>query len=125
LDALYANGPRIQEILDANMDFIITVKDNDGLVSQVRNPTMTGKAEIIQFQDKKTGTSHQYRFKNDIWLNCEFKHKVNYVEHFSYPKNGQDTHWSWITNIPITHQNAIEITKGGRARWRIAHNESK
>jgi hypothetical protein len=102
------------------MDFIIVVKDkgDSTLFQQARMYTKFDEAIVFEIQDKEEIT-HQFRLKNDIWLNAEFKHKVNFIEYFGYPKVGAPIHWAWITNIPITKENAMEIMKGGRARWRI------
>lgn len=120
LDALYGNGPRIGEITGLGMDFIIVVKEreNSALFRQAKMYTDTDEATVFQVKDEKEMV-HQFRFKNDVWLNGEFKQKVNFLEYFGYPKIGQPIHWAWITNIPITKENAMDIMRGGRARWRI------
>jgi len=37
-------------------------------------------------------------------------------------------HFSWVTNITVTKENVYEISRGGRARWKVesapqAHKE--
>lgn len=105
LDALYGNGPRIKEITDLGMDFIIVIKDKDNstLFQQARMYTKFNEATVFEVKDEAKMV-HQFRFKNEIWLSSVLKCKVNFIEYFDYHKVGTPIHWAWVTNIPITKE---------------------
>lgn len=117
-DALHSNNPNIELLRELNMDFILTVKEGSHaeLFQQALSWTNLGEAEVFVIEEKDK--IHEFRIKNEIWLNVQFKQKVNFIEYWEHTKKGK-THWAWVTSIPLTRKNAMEVMKGGRARWKI------
>lgn len=54
----------------------------------------------------------------NVPLNASCDTKVN-VLCYEETKKGKTTKWMWVTDLEITQNNAYEIMKGGRARWRV------
>lgn len=44
---------------------------------------------------------------------------VNFIQLTIFKGNKCTYRNAWVTDIPITSENAIEIVRGGRARWKI------
>lgn len=44
---------------------------------------------------------------------------VNAVECIERKKTGERTRFVWITNLPVTQGNCVELAQGGRKRWKI------
>ena len=46
--------------------------------------------------------------------------RVNFLEYNEYDASGKRLkHFTWITDLHITHRNAWLFANGGRARWHI------
>ena len=72
---------------------------------------------MVEFKEGEV--LHQFRIVNDLWLNCVFEEKVNFIEYFEHSPNGKTQQWGWITSIPVTKENVMTIMRGARARWKI------
>ena len=61
------------------------------------------------------------QFCHDIPLNnADPTLKVDVLEYWEFLENGKTKyHSTWGTDLTITKENVFEITKGGRARWKI------
>jgi hypothetical protein len=44
---------------------------------------------------------------------------VNFLEYWEVDAKGKERVWSWITNLPISRDNAAALMRAGRARWKI------
>ena len=45
--------------------------------------------------------------------------QVNFLQYGEYGPDGAERHWSWVTDLEISRQNAPWLVKGGRCRWKI------
>jgi hypothetical protein len=101
------------------MDFIIVAKElgNGSLFQQARMYTEVNEIETLTIREEDW--LHEFKFKNSLWLNDRFKEKVNFLQYTGCQDGGKPIHWAWLTSIEITKENALEIMRGGRARWRI------
>lgn len=122
-DALAANGPHIQELLRHKMDFIIGAKPGsnaalfDEVCARLNRPGCTESARD-DLNDK--GLSCGFRFTNDIALNNSHQQlRVNFLEYWEFDKKGKQTIFAWVTNLPISTDNAYEIARAGRTRWKV------
>ncbi len=72
--------------------------------------TITTKTETIELQ-----------FYNGIPLNdANPDLEVNFIDCIvRYKKRKITGHFSWVTDILVTHENVYELSRGARARWRI------
>lgn len=119
-DSLFSKGPHIELLRLLGFDFIIGAKESDHkfLFQQIRISDEAQEVTHFQLEDKDV--IHQFRFKNDVFLNGTSKEKVNFFEYWeTSKKTGKVTHWSWVTSIMITTKNIMDLMRGGRARWRI------
>jgi hypothetical protein len=118
-DGLHSKGPHVKKIRELSMDFIITAKESDhlALFQQVRMHDRMNTMEYVRFEHPKV--RHQFRFKNNLWLNGTSDQKVNFLEYWEHSRTGKTQHWAWVTSIEITPENIMDIMKGARSRWRI------
>lgn len=119
-DALAANGPHIKTLLEHGMDYIIVVKDgsNESFFTNLNAPGVS--TTEWEAQDSDTGIIRGYRFAHEIALYESHPDLlVNSLDYWEVGKDGVEHRWHWITNLPITRDNAYSIMRAGRARWRI------
>lgn len=121
-DALAANGPHVELLCEHGLDFIIGVRlpGSAFLFSAFdeRRDTPGAVSEIESTDDK--GVVRGCRFANDLPLNARHHEvRVNFIEFWEIDTKGVEHNWSWITSLEITADNALEIARAGRARWRI------
>jgi hypothetical protein len=118
-DGLHSKGPHIRALRDLNLDFIIGAKESDhaALFQQVRMHDRMNTRDYFKLEEPKF--THQFRFKNNLWLNGTSSEKINFLEYWEHSITGKTQHWSWVTSIEITPENIMEIMRGGRARWKI------
>ena len=118
-DALSANGPHIQELKRHDLRFILGVKPGDHayLFDFVCQADEAG--ETTRFEIEKEGVVHRFCYLNDVPLNeSNAEVRVNSLEYWEI-KPDKTQHFSWITDFTITPENAFELMRGGRARWKI------
>ena len=122
-DALAANGPHIQELLRHRMDFIIGAKpgSNAALFDEVCERLNRSECTESAPDDlNKKGFSCGFRFTNDIALNDSHPDlRVNFLEYWEFDKKGKQTIFAWVTSLPISADNAYEIARAGRTRWKV------
>lgn len=118
-DALSANAPHIAELQRHNFRFILGVKPGDhkylfDYVAQAHLASQTSEFEV-----QKEGVTHRFRFLNDVPLNeSNPQVRVNFLEYWEI-KDGKSQHFTWITDFTISRDNAFDLMRGGRARWKI------
>jgi|ERR1700733_511247 len=116
-DALSAKGPYLRKILEIGAHFIVNVNPtgNPSLFQwlkgiKMENKTITTKTETIELQ-----------FYNKVPLNdTHHDLEVNFIDCIVRDKKGKiKGHFSWVTDIVVTLENVYELSRGGRARWKI------
>lgn len=117
-DGLGSTAPNIRMIEVFNLKYILGAKpgDHQFLFEQLE------ASEKSTYHEIKTedGYYHQFRFLNGVSLNKSNPDvKVNVLEYRQTDAKGRETNFSWVTNIHITIANAMQIARGGRARWKI------
>jgi len=119
-DALGANGPHVQTLLDHGMDYIIAIKPvgNRSLFELMHE--RFGRDDVSEAEEAlENGTRRCYRFADDFPINDSHPNiRVNMLEYWVVDKKGKTTNFSWITNLEITEDNVHEIARAGRTRWR-------
>jgi hypothetical protein len=48
--------------------------------------------------------------------------EINFLEYWETNKNGEVKHFSWVTDIEITNENAYQLMRGGRSNWHIENH---
>jgi hypothetical protein len=111
-DALSANAPHIRLLKALSMRFIITAK---GIYDALQEREL----EMYEYTDE-SGSQHKFRYINDIPVNASNTDlNVNYLCYTETSVKGKVKKFSWITDFPISPENAYDIMKGGRSRWKI------
>ena len=116
-DALSAKAPYIRPIIDMGAHFIIGVNlgGNSSLFEWLKG------IELSTHQVKTKKEILEFKFYNKIPLN-ESNHdlEVNFIDCVVKNLNGKIIgHFSWITDIVVTKENVLQLSRGGRARWKI------
>lgn len=118
-DALSSNAPHIKELKHHNLRFILGVKpgDHQYLFAHVAQAQVEGRNTEFEFE--RDGIIHRFRFLNDVPLNeSNADVRVNFLEYWQV-KGKKISHFSWITDFTICRDNAYDLMRGGRARWKI------
>jgi len=118
-DALSANAPHIAELKHHHLRFILGVKPGDHkyLFDYVAQAQRAGQTTV--FENQKEGVTHRFCFLNDVPLNESNPDvRVNFLEYWEI-KKGKTLHFTWITDFMISQDNAFDLMRGGRARWKI------
>ena len=118
-DALAANAPHIQDLRQYDFHFIIGVKPKGHkyLFDYVQQAENEGKT--TEFEIKEQGIIHRFRFLNNAPLNeSNADVRVNVLDYWEIGPD-KTRHFTWITDFTINKQNAYDLMRGGRARWKI------
>ncbi len=120
-DGLASNAPHIHELNNHNMHYILGAKEGDhkSLFLHVEAAEKDGLTTEIVNENEKGEIINRLRFINQVPLNeSNSDTMVNFLEYWEV-KNDRTLHFSWVTDITITLENANQIMRGGRARWKI------
>ncbi|MCP5005293.1 MAG: transposase, partial [Planctomycetes bacterium] len=121
-DALSPNAPHIRDLKSHNLHFILGVKPGDHtfLFNHVNNALLNGGTTEFELKDKDNPEiTHRFRFLNNVPLNASNQDlEVNFLEYWEITEK-KTKHFSWVTDFTITRDNAYQIMRGGRARWKI------
>ena len=116
LDALSAKAPYIRSILDIGAHFIIGVNPGG-------NPSLFEWVKGIEpgtHQIKTKRETLEFKYYNKIPLNDSNNNlEVNLINCVVKNLKGKKTNFSWITDIFVTKENVHQLTRGGRARWKV------
>ena len=120
-DSLYANKPFFQACKEYHWRYIVRFKEG-GI------PTLFQEYETLRklSGNRRKGTngniSYQYDFVSDIDYDA---HKLNCLE---YAESGRPYPFVFLTDLPLSHRNALATAFYGRRRWKIENqgfNEQK
>jgi len=117
-DALSANAPHIKALEHHNYRFILGVKPGDHayLFNYVAQAHAVGKTTECEYVEEDV--IHRFRYLNDAPLNeSNTDVRVNFLEYWEI-KGDQTRHFTWITDFTITNNNASDLMRGGRSRWK-------
>lgn len=123
-DALASNAPHIRLLKQLHMHFILGVKpaDHEHLFEEVIKAYEEDRRTSIQWEDpNRPGVTHEISFTNNLPLNKSNPDvRVNFLQYSEYNSDGKRVkHFSWVTDLTITEDNAAHLVRGGRARWKI------
>lgn len=118
LDSLYAKEPIFALCQKHRWHFIIILKE--GSLPSVYDDFQ----RLITLRPDQTRIRYVKGARQDIrWVNdiAYQSRTLNVLECVETPNDGSPaTTWLWVTDIPITRENAIPLANsGGRQRWRI------
>jgi len=124
-DGLSSNAPHIRELQRHNLRYILGVKqdDHEYLFQLVDEAVGEGRVTEFQLADPhKPGLYHCFRYLNNVPLNksSEDSLRINFLEYWETDDEGTvKKRFSWVTDLPITREDAYKIMRAGRSRWRI------
>lgn len=122
-DGLSSNGPHVRDLEKLDLHFILGAKpgDHQFLFDRMDEAVELGQATEFQYTDADEPEKiHYFRFVNQVPLNQSHQDLlVNFLEYWQVDKHGKTTKFSWVTDLPITRENAVDIMRAGRARWKI------
>jgi hypothetical protein len=119
-DGLHSNAPHIRTLQAYNLHFIIGAKagDHGWLFTRLDEAVKAGTA--IEFTVTEGSVTHRFRFLNAVALNESNQDVVvNVLEYWETQDVGSLQHFAWVTDITIPRDNAYDLMRGGRARWKI------
>jgi len=117
-DGLASNAPHIKTLQENKMSYILGAKpgDHEYLFELLYSSDET---KYFEFKDDK-GFFHQFQFINNVSLNKSNPEViVNFFEYRETDLNGEERNFSWVTDIKITEENILQLSIGGRTRWKI------
>lgn len=121
-DGLSSNAPHIRELQKHHLHFILGIKEGDhqSLFEHLNQADKTSLVTTFELQDADDpDVVHKFRFLNQVPLNTSNGDLlINFIEYREI-KGGHARHFSWVTDLTITKNNAYKIMRGGRARWKI------
>jgi hypothetical protein len=120
-DALASNSPHIRLIRKLNMHFLLGVKpgDHEYLFEQVLEVHADGRMQTLTWQEGEV--THEISYVHRLLLNASNRDlQVNFLEYSEYDADGHHRkHFTWVTDLKITRDNAAHLVRGGRSRWKI------
>jgi len=123
-DGLSSNAPHVRSLMGFDLRFILGAKpgDHQFLFEQIDAAVAEGRTTSFTMADPKEPEKkdHAFRFLNGVPLNKSNQDLlVNVLEYWQVDETGKQIRFAWITDLPITAENAYDIMRAGRARWRI------
>ncbi len=124
-DGLASNAPHIRELKRLDMHFILGAKpdDHEHLFNEVNQAENAGRVTTLGWTDntKKEAVPCEIRFAHDLPLNqSNADLRVNFLQYTETAADGSiRKRFSWVTDLTITRDNALHLTRGARARWKI------
>ena len=123
-DALASNAPHIRLLKQLHMHFVLGVKpaDHEHLFEEVIKAYEEDRMTSFQWEDPdRPGVTHEISFTHNLPLNKSNPDvRVNFLQYSEYGPDGERVkHFSWVTDLAITQDNAAHLVRGGRARWKI------
>jgi hypothetical protein len=128
-DDLYATQPMIQQVLDAEMQYLVTAKEKSHpyLYEEIQSLEKLGElhtASHTRWTGKQRLTDN-YRWVNGVRLrNSDDSLDVNWVELTISDQDGkQRFHTAVITSHLITEDNVQQLLRAARSRWKIENED--
>jgi hypothetical protein len=121
-DGLASNAPHIRELQALNMHFILGVKPGDHafLFEQLIAAYDEDRVTTLTI-DQPDGGRIEVSYTHGLPLNESNPDLlVNFLQCIEIDAEGNVRKtFSWVTDLTITDDNALHLTRGGRARWKI------
>jgi len=128
-DALFAVQPIIRAVLDGQMDYLFTAKEESHryLYEEIVSLEKLGEVHSLQRSkwNGKVHTNWRYRWANGARLkNEDDSLDVNWVELIQSGEDGKQRYRiAFLTSHLITEANVEEVVAAGRTRWKIENED--
>jgi len=125
-DGLASNAPHIELLKSLRMHFILGAKpdDHEHLFDQAIQAAEEGRDTSITWTErgpKNTEILCEISFVENLALNKTHSNlRVNCLQYIEYGPDGHERKkFCWVTDLPITEDNAKHLMRGGRSRWKV------
>jgi hypothetical protein len=123
-DGLASNAPHIRLLKQLQMHFLLGVKpdDHEHLFDEVIQAFEDDRMTTINWTDpQRPDVMCEISFVHDLPLNKSNPDiRVNFLQYSEYGPDGHRLkHFTWVTDLTITQDNAKHLARGGRARWKV------
>ena len=119
-DSLSPNAPHIRTLKGHDLRYILRVKEGDHvfLFEKVAEAHRAGRTTEVEYHG--VGVKHRFRFLNQVPLNKSNQDLlVNFFEYWRIEDGEITKHFTWVTDFTVTKDNVSQLTRGGRAYWKI------
>lgn len=122
-DRLSAQAPPIETLQAHDLRYLLGVKagDHPSLFKRVQAAEYAGRVSSSARHDHVAGLVPRLRLVNDVPLNDS--NADGWVHGLEYGEMGADQvqQFSWVTDLRVSQRHVYRLRRGGRARWKIAH----
>jgi hypothetical protein len=120
-DGLASNAPHIRDLKRLGMHFILGAKPGDHEFLYDRLIDAFDDDRVTTITSKVGEPPREIAFVNGLPLNQSNEDLlVNVLQCFETGPDGELTKkFSWVTDLTITSENAADLVRAGRARWKI------
>ena len=88
------------------------------LFEKVAEAHQAGRTTEVEYHG--VGVKHRFRFLNQVPLNKSNQDLlVNFFEYWRIEDGEITKHFTWVTDFTVTKDNVCQLTRGGRAYWKI------
>ena len=118
-DALYANGPHLEQLQDAGFSYVINVKpkSHKTLFAQIEGKRKRNQTHIKIIREQ--GLTHRFEWANNVLLSNKSNLRVNVLHYQQTDKKGKKITFTWVTDIFLNKKRVWAVMKTGRSRWKI------
>jgi hypothetical protein len=120
-DGLASNAPHIRDLKSLGMRFILGAKpsDHEFLYNRLMDEFDKDRVTVIAWKERET--TCEITFVNALPLNASNQDLlVNFLGYAEFDEDGNVIkQFSWVTDLTIKRNNARELVRGGRTRWKI------
>jgi hypothetical protein len=125
-DALFSCQPLAEAVLETGADFLFVVKkDGHKTLYEFIEGASLGQRTVIERKPGKRSLTYRYRWIEAVPLrDGEDALTVNWLRVTIADEKGKVTYdGAFVTSLPLTADNVVEVAACARARWKI-ENES-
>jgi len=125
-DALFSCQPLAEAVLETGADFLFVVKkDGHKTLYEFIQGASLGQRTVIERKPGKRSLTYRYRWIEAVPLrDGEDALTVNWLRVTIADEKGKVTYdGAFVTSLPLTADNVVEVAACARARWKI-ENES-
>ena len=119
-DALYANAPHIEQLIDNQFNYLLNVKPDSHKTLFKCIEGKRARKELKIYTYTENGVKHHFEYVNNVLLcSSSPQLRVNFIQYTQTDKNGKKTTFTWITDIKLAQNKLKSLMKAARARWKI------
>jgi hypothetical protein len=124
-DALFSCQPLAEAVLETGADFLFVVKNGHKTLYEFIEGASLGQRTVIERKPGKRSLTYRYRWIEAVPLrDGEDALTVNWLRVTIADEKGKVTYdGAFVTSLPLTADNVVEVAACARARWKI-ENES-